>query len=611
MLRTQRTKTHHLLRMFAMLMIGAMLLVIATPALAAANTGTEKSWGTFLGRLHVVVLHLPIGLIVGAFAIELFGLFRRSKGFDIAAAWLFVLGAISSVVAVYTGLQLGAENAGGGLNAWSILWADDDQVGETLNLHMWLGVGIMLFAIPAAVLKVLSVRRQWPEESSVPHTGGWKLVVARLGLLTTIVLLPSVGHLGGNMTHGQDYLTEHAPSEGIASAINLLNLGTGEEKTVAPPPKDGSVELVNGTPAFWNAYIQPALNNHCTACHDSNKQNGELRLDTLEWAMKGGSIGGTVEPGSAEFSEIYRRVILPPSHEEFMPTNVKKYGMMSQEDIHILGEWLLEFDGKLDSGKAAKPSEKTPEPEPEPVKPIIDPAALKAITTAGGNAQSLSQEEDPDLLTVKFAYLKNLDPAAVTNLKSGADNIAWLTFEGSGFNDEAAKALPDMSKLTKLNLKDSAITDAGLAELPEMPSLIWLNLFGTDVTDTGLDALKQYDTLEKLYLTGTKVSADGVKALRVAMPDTQIFSDHDGQFQFEPVTPEVTPGDPAKDDKATDDKPTTEQAAKPVNNTCPVSGAPVKDGFVSTFQGKTVGFCCNNCKGKFDADPSKFAAKLQ
>ena len=48
----------------------------------------------------------------------------------------------------------------------------------------------------------------------------------------------------------------------------------------------------------------------------------------------------TIEPGDAEFSELYRRVILPPSHEEFMPPNIDKYGMMSQEDIIILGEWL-------------------------------------------------------------------------------------------------------------------------------------------------------------------------------------------------------------------------------------------------------------------------------
>lgn len=33
------------------------------------------------------------------------------------------------------------------------------------------------------------------------------------------------------------------------------------------------------------------------------------------------------------------------------------------------------------------------------------------------------------------------------------------------------------------------------------------------------------------------------------------------------------------------------QAGKPVNDTCPVKGTPIKAGITSTYQGKTVGFC--------------------
>ncbi len=616
---TQRLTKHDSRRTLAMLLTGMVCLILAGPALAAESADANGSWGAFLGRMHVVVLHLPIGLIIGAFALEFFGLFRRSKGFDIAAAWLFVLGAGAAIVAVVTGMLYGTEWAAGNsgnepMNVFQLLLADsiEDGVTETMGWHMWLGITLMVAAIVAAVLKVKAVRRQWPDDSAVPHTGGWPLGVSRLAMVGAMAALPFAGHLGGNMTHGPEFLVDRAPFD-VPDAIVYWPEVVEDKPDVIPNGTDGpDGELVNGTSAFWNAKIQPVLNKHCTDCHNAGKTKGKLRLDTLEWAMKGGTVGGTIEPGDAEFSEMYRRVILPPSHDEFMPTNVKKYGMMSQEDIIILGEWLTEFDGKLDTGAAA-PRVDTPEVKPQPVKPIIDPAALKAINSAGGNAQSLSQEEHPDQLTVKFAYLKELDPAAVAKLASAADNIAWLTFEGSSFGDEAAKQLPDMPTLTRLNLKDSAITDAGLAELPAMTSLTWLNLFGTDITDAGLESLKQYDILEKLYLTGTKVTAQGVEKLREAMPNTEVFSDHDGQFQFTPVTPDVTPGDPAKDDKATEEdaEDTTEQAAKPINDSCPVSGAPVNAGFVSTFEGKTVGFCCNNCKGKFDADPKKFAAKLK
>jgi len=49
---------------------------------------------------------------------------------------------------------------------------------------------------------------------------------------------------------------------------------------------------------------------------------------------------------------------------------------------------------------------------------------------------------------------------------------------------------------------------------------------------------------------------------------------------------------------------------KPVNDTCPVKGEPIKAGITSTFKGKTVGFCCNNCKTRFDNDPTSFASKI-
>ena len=37
------------------------------------------------------------------------------------------------------------------------------------------------------------------------------LVLARLALLGVVVLMPVVGHLGGNMVHGKTYLFEHSP----------------------------------------------------------------------------------------------------------------------------------------------------------------------------------------------------------------------------------------------------------------------------------------------------------------------------------------------------------------------------------------------------------------
>lgn len=53
------------------------------------------------------------------------------------------------------------------------------------------------------------------------------------------------------------------------------------------------------------------------------------------------------------------------------------------------------------------------------------------------------------------------------------------------------------------------------------------------------------------------------------------------------------------------------QDKKPVNAKCPVKGGQAASADItSDYEGKTIGFCCNNCKGTFDGSPAAFAAKI-
>ena len=53
------------------------------------------------------------------------------------------------------------------------------------------------------------------------------------------------------------------------------------------------------------------------------------------------------------------------------------------------------------------------------------------------------------------------------------------------------------------------------------------------------------------------------------------------------------------------------KGAVAANAKCPVSGESLAVGQVSSYQGKVIGFCCKNCKAKFDKNPGKFVAKLK
>jgi YHS domain-containing protein len=52
-------------------------------------------------------------------------------------------------------------------------------------------------------------------------------------------------------------------------------------------------------------------------------------------------------------------------------------------------------------------------------------------------------------------------------------------------------------------------------------------------------------------------------------------------------------------------------ATQAANTTCPVKkGEAVKAGITASYKGKTVAFCCNNCKKEFEANPEKYVAGI-
>jgi hypothetical protein len=74
-----------------------------------------------------------------------------------------------------------------------------------------------------------------------------------------------------------------------------------------------------------------------------------------------------------------------------------------------------------------------------------------------------------------------------------------------------------------------AFDDARLEQLipllKQLPKLKQLNLGVTNISDAHLRELSQLQSLQSITLTGTRVTDQAVKELKVAMPQTVIFSD--------------------------------------------------------------------------------------
>ncbi|HEX8913053.1 MAG TPA: hypothetical protein VF796_11885 [Humisphaera sp.] len=58
--------------------------------------------------------------------------------------------------------------------------------------------------------------------------------------------------------------------------------------------------------------------------------------------------------------------------------------------------------------------------------------------------------------------------------------------------------------------------------------------------------------------------------------------------------------------------PASQPAAKPVNKFCPIEPDNEIDPKITTvYQGKVVGFCCNDCIREFHKDPEGYMKKLK
>lgn len=135
-----------------------------------------------LGRFHVLVLHLPIGIILLAIAAEFFARVPRFRQVDAACNFLWKLGSVTAVLAAILGLLHAGE---GGFDA-----------GDLAAHRLW-GIAFAALCIVATLLRVYAedlYRRLQPIVAAV-----------------VLVVMTMTGHYGGNLTHGATYLFEYAP----------------------------------------------------------------------------------------------------------------------------------------------------------------------------------------------------------------------------------------------------------------------------------------------------------------------------------------------------------------------------------------------------------------
>lgn len=250
---------------------------------------------TLLGRLHPMIVHFPIVLLLVALFLEFLAWRKKSNYYNAAIKILIATGAISSVAAVVFGLLLA--NSG-------------EYGGDLLAFHQWTGIATMILALLT-----------WFAYAQLSKP------LQKVLLVLTVAGVTVGGHYGASLTHGEDYLTEVLPSR--------KPVENDEQSMFVLTKQSGA--LTDAQVQELNLQVRTIFAHSCTSCHGEAKSKGDLRLNSKEAVFKGGKNGPVVVPGDAKNSEIFRRITLPRSHKEAMPGKGKA---LTKQEIDIIEYWI-------------------------------------------------------------------------------------------------------------------------------------------------------------------------------------------------------------------------------------------------------------------------------
>jgi uncharacterized membrane protein len=425
--------------------LGCMLVVTLLVAFLPPDGNERADWLQFIGRFHPLVVHFPIALFLLVPILELAG--RRPRFAYLRLSVNFVLG-LATV---------------GALTAEALGWClarSGGYSGRLITQHMWGGV---LLSIICWVCWTLRTRRR--------ELGAAYAIALALG----VGLVAWTGYRGGQLSLGQNHLTEHMP-DGLR---NLLGVEPSHAIVATADPN-----------TFYGARIQPIFAARCISCHGEDKHKGNLRLDSYRALMRGGKDGPVIQSGNTQASDLFRRITLPTSHDDFMPKGKQP---LTTDQVKLIELWI--GAGASDT-LAVNAIKNAPSGSAAPAAVTfeeIDPAAVAKLRAAIVPMVSQLQKQFPNILDY--------------DSRSSADLRLNVSTLGSKFGDEQLEAFaPIAGHIIVADLSRTAITNRSAAIIATMKQLRVLRLMDTRLTDAAFMRLDSLSQLESLDVYGTPIT---------------------------------------------------------------------------------------------------------
>jgi uncharacterized membrane protein len=431
--------------------------------------GNERSdWMQFIGRFHPLVVHFPIALFLLVPILEVVGRSARFAYLRLSVNFVLGLASLGSTVATILGWCLARS---GGYS------------GVLITQHMWGGVALSILCWAC-----------WLQHTRLRET----VVIYAVALALGVGLVSWTGYRGGQLSLGRDHLTEHMPEE-------LRDLLGVENSVIAASSADPNT--------FYGARIQPIFAARCVSCHNTSKHKGSLRLDSYIGLVRGGKHGAAIVAGNSKGSDLFRRITLPASHDDFMPKGKQP---LTADQVKTIELWIGAGASDTLAVNAIKNAPSVSAAPAEVTFAEVDSATVAKLRSAIAPAVSQLQKQFPNILEYDSRSSADLRLNASTlGNKFGdrdleafapiAEHIVVADFSRTALTDHSAPAIASMRRLRTLRLMDTRLTDATLSRLENLNQLESLDVYGTPITPSVLPAIAKFPKLSHCYVGQTGI----------------------------------------------------------------------------------------------------------
>lgn len=450
------------------------VVVLALIVLLMPPDGQERSaWMLFAGHFHLLTIHFPIALLYLVPILELAGAHRRLPHLKASVEFVLVLALAASLFAAALGWSLARS---GGYS------------GHIVTQHMWGGIFV---AAGCWLCWMLRARLEQPHGT----LAYWSV------LIFTVALVSWTGYRGGQLTQGENHLTEDMPE----SLRSLLGVKEAPAEAAVPPNRN----------TFYGGRVEPIFAANCYSCHSANKQRGQLRLDSYAFIMRGGKHGKVITPGDLKTSDLVRRIHLPQTDNDAMPPQGKR--PLTADEMKVIELWIAAGASEtlpVDGIKDAPTNMVAPK---EVDLPVYHPETAEKLRAAHASAVAALQKRYPGILDYESRITEKLSlNAFLLNAKFGdsdlaafkpvLEDIATIDLSNTSVSDHSASLLAEMKNLRILRLAHTKITDATVEKLNTLTQLESLNVLGTAVSPAGIKAVTHLPKLQHIYVAGTKIT---------------------------------------------------------------------------------------------------------